>query len=185
MTATAATTTPGTSTWQLDPSHSSVEFSVKHLMITTVKGSFTGIQAEIVGDETAPSKSVVKVTIDAATISTKNDQRDAHLRSADFFDVEKYPTLTFIGKRIDGDVTGDFKLVGDLTMHGVTREIALDATFEGQAKDPWGGTRASYNLSTKIRRADFGLTWNQALEAGGVVVSDEVKISVDAQFVRK
>jgi polyisoprenoid-binding protein YceI len=182
---TAIATHPETATWQLDPSHSSVEFSVKHLMITTVKGSFTGVKAEIVGDPIAPGKAIVTATIDAPTITTKNDQRDAHLRSADFFDVEKYPTITFAGKRIDGDALGDFKLVGDLTIHGVTKEITLDGTFEGQAKDPWGGTRASYALTGKIRRADFGLTWNQALEAGGVVVSDEVKISVDAQFVRK
>ena len=182
---TAIATQPDTATWQLDPAHSSVEFSVKHLMITTVKGSFTGVQAEVVSNENAPGKPIVTTTIDAATITTKNDQRDAHLRSPDFFDVEKYPTITFAGKRIDGNALGDFKLVGDLTMHGVTKEITLDGSFEGQAKDPWGGTRASYALTGKIRRADFGLTWNQALEAGGVVVSDEVKISVEAQFVRK
>jgi polyisoprenoid-binding protein YceI len=181
----ANATQPETATWQLDPSHSSVEFSVKHLMITTVKGSFAGIEAEIVGAESAPTKARVKATIDAATITTKNEQRDTHLRSADFFDVEKYPTITFAGKRIDGDALGDFKLVGDLTIHGVTKEITLDGSFGGQAKDPWGGTRAAYTLNGKIRRADFGLTWNQALEAGGVVVSDEVKISVEAQFVRK
>jgi polyisoprenoid-binding protein YceI len=181
MTATAMQS----ATWQLDPSHSSIEFSVKHLMITTVKGSFTGVDAEIVGDDANPASSVVKARIDAASLTTKNEQRDAHLRSADFFDVAQYPTITFVSKRIDGDALGDFKLIGDLTIHGVTNPIVLDGTFEGRAKDPWGGTRASYALTGKIRRADFGLTWNQALEAGGVVVSDEVKISIDAQFVKK
>jgi polyisoprenoid-binding protein YceI len=183
MTATAPQSE--TATWQLDPSHSSVEFAVKHLMITTVKGSFAGVEAEIFGDDANPASSVIKAKIATATITTKNEQRDAHLRSADFFDVEKYPTIAFVSKRIEGDASGDFKLIGELTIHGVTNPIVLDGTFEGRAKDPWGGTRASYTLSGKIRRADFGLTWNQALEAGGVVVSDDVKISIDAQFVKK
>lgn len=182
---TAIATTPETTTWQLDPAHSSIEFAVKHLMIVTVKGSFAGIEASIVGDEGTPDRATVNVTIDAATITTKNDQRDAHLRSADFFDVEKFPELTFVGKRIVGDSFGEFKLVGDLTIRGVTKEITLDATFEGRAKDPWGGTRLGYSATGKIRRSEFGLTWNQVLEAGGVAVSDEVKISVEAQLVRQ
>src|SRR2546423_13596457 len=132
MTATATPTQ--TATWQLDPSHSSVEFSVKHLMITTVKGSFTGIEAQLVGDDANPSSSVATATIDATTITTKNEQRDAHLRSADFFDVAKYPTITFASTRIDGDPLGDFKLSGDLTIHGVTNPVVLDGTFEGRAK---------------------------------------------------
>ncbi|SRR5258708_7279021 len=183
MTATAST--PETTTWQLDPAHSSVGFAVKHLMIATVKGSFTGIDAFIVGDETDPASARLNVQIDAATITTANEQRDAHLKSGDFFDVEKFPAITFTGTRIVGDAFGDFQLVGDLTMHGVTKEITLDVTFEGRAKDPWGGSRLAYSAKGKIRRSDFGLNWNQALETGGVLVSEEVKINVEAQLVRK
>ena len=172
-------------TWQLDPSHSSVGFSVKHLMIATVKGSFSGLEAGIVGDENELSAARVDVRIEAASITTANEQRDGHLRSGDFFDVEKYPALTFVGKRIVGDAFGDFKLVGDLTIRDVTKEVTLDATFEGRAKDPWGGSRLVYSATGKIRRTDFGLNWNQALEAGGVLVSEDVKIAVEAQFVRK
>jgi polyisoprenoid-binding protein YceI len=182
MTATAPIT--DTTTWQLDPVHSSVEFAVKHLMIATVKGSFSGFEASLsVGEKASSAKVTAKV--DAATISTKNEQRDTHLRSADFFETEKYPTIEFQSTRVVGDTSGEFKLVGNLTMHGVTKEITLDATFEGQGKDPWGGTRIGYSATGKIRRSDFGLTWNQALEAGGVVVSDDIKISLEAQFVRK
>ena len=183
MTATA--TTPETTTWKLDPAHTSIEFAVKHLMIVTVKGSFAGVEATIVGDESKPARANVTVKIDTATITTKNEQRDAHLRSADFFDVEKFPTITFVGKRLVGETQGEFQLIGDLTIRGVTKEITLDASFEGRAKDPWGGTRIGYSASGKIKRSEFGLTWNQVLEAGGVTVGDEVKINVDAQFVRQ
>lgn len=183
MTATA--TTPKNTTWQLDASHTSVEFAVKHLMIATVKGSFSGLEGTLVGDPSDLTKSRLTVKIDTATINTGNEQRDTHLRSADFFDVQKFPAITFAGKRIVGDATGKFKLVGDLTIRDVTREITLDVTFEGHAKDPWGGSRLVYGATSKIRRTDFGLNWNQALETGGVLVSEEVKISVEAQFVQK
>lgn len=176
---------PETTTWQLDASHSSIGFSVKHLMIATVKGSFGSYDASFSGDENDLSKAAVTVKIDAASIDTANDQRDAHLRSPDFFDAEQYPAITFAGKRIVGDPFGDFKIVGDLTIRGVTKEITLDATFEGRAKDPWGNSRLGYAAKGKINRTDFGLNWNQALEAGGVLVSEEVKISVEASFVRK
>src|SRR3954467_7601824 len=183
MTATA--TTNETSTWQLDASHSSIGFAVKHLMIATVKGSFGGYDASFAGKESDLQKATVSVSIDAKTINTGNEQRDGHLRSGDFFETDKYPTITFTGKRIDGNPFGDFKIIGDLTMHGVTKEVVLDATFEGRAKDPWGNSRLGYTASGKLRRSDFGLSWNQALETGGVVVSDEVKISVEASFVQK
>jgi polyisoprenoid-binding protein YceI len=183
MTATA--TIPKTTTWQLDPSHSSVEFSVKHLMIASVKGSFGKFEASLTGDDNDLSGAKITVTIDTSSIDTGNDQRDAHLRSGDFFDVEKYPAITFTGKRIVGDAFGEFKLVGDLTIRDVTREITLDATFEGRAKDPWGNSRLGYTATGKIRRTDFGLNWNQALEAGGVLVSEDVKIAVEAQFVKQ
>ena len=176
---------PETTTWQLDASHSSIGFSVKHLMIATVKGSFGKYEASFRGDEQDLAKASVTATIDTASIDTSNEQRDGHLRSADFFDTEKYPTITFTGKRIEGNPFGDFKIIGDLTIHGVTKEIALDATFEGRAKDPWGNSRLGYAAKGKINRSDFGLNWNQALEAGGVLVSEEVKISIEASFVRQ
>ena len=176
---------PEVSTWQLDPSHSSIGFSVRHLMIATVKGSFGTFESSFSGNEGDLKDATVSAKIDAASIDTSNDQRDGHLRSPDFFDVEKYPSITFAGKRIVGDAFGDFKLVGDLTIRGVTKEITLDASFEGRAKDPWGNSRLGYTAKGKINRSDFGLTWNQALEAGGVVVSEEVKISIEASFIRK
>src|ERR1041385_3473167 len=181
---TAIAIAPETATWKLDPTHSSVEFAVKHLMIATVKGSFSGIEATL-GTEETGSKPTLNVTIDAGSISTHNQQRDNHLRSPDFFDVEKYPTISFAARQIDGDLDGEFKLIGDLTMHGVTREVALDATFEGAAKDPWGGSRIAYSATGKLRRSDFGLTWNQVLETGGVAVSDDIKIRIDTEFVRQ
>ena len=171
-------------TWKIDPAHSSVEFSVRHLMITTVRGRLTGVQGTVVNDSTDPARSSVEVIIDPATIDTREPQRDAHLRSADFFDVEKFPTLTFRSTGIDGKPGADFKLKGDLTIHGVTRPVILDVQSEGQIKDAWGGLRSGFTATTKIKRSDFGLTWNQLLEAGGVTVSDDVKISLDVQVVR-
>ena len=176
---------PEVATWQLDASHSSIGFSVKHLMIATVKGSFGKFEASFSGKEDDLGKSSVTVNVDASSIDTSNDQRDAHLRSPDFFDVAQFPAITFASKRIEGNAFGDFKLVGDLTIRGVTKEVVLDASFEGRAKDPWGNSRLGYTAKGKINRADFGLTWNQALEAGGVVVSEDVKISVEASFVKQ
>jgi polyisoprenoid-binding protein YceI len=154
-------------------------------MIATVKGTFGKYEASFSGSEDDLTKANLAVKIDASSIDTGSDQRDAHLRSADFFDVEKYPEIAFAGRRIVGDAFGDFKIVGDLTIHGVTREITLDATFEGRARDPWGNSRFGYTAKGKINRTDFGLNWNQALEAGGVLVSEEVKISVEASFIRQ
>ncbi len=179
---TTAERTPAT-TWSIDPTHSSVEFSVRHLMITTVRGRFTGVKGTVAIDESDPAKSAVEVVIDAASVDTREAQRDAHLRSADFFDVERFPTLTFRSTRLDGAIATGFKLAGDLTIHGVTRPVVLEVQPEGQAKDPWGGLRSGFTATTKIKRSDFGLTWNQVLEAGGVTVSDEVKISLDVQLV--
>lgn len=176
---------PEVSTWKLDGSHSSIGFSVKHLMIATVKGSFGKYEASFSGSEGDLSKATVEAQIDVTSIDTSNDQRDGHLRSPDFFDAEKFPTIDFVGKKIVGDAFGDFQIVGDLTIRGVTKEIALDVTFEGRAKDPWGNSRLGYTAKGKINRSEFGLTWNQALETGGVMVSDEVKISIEASFVRQ
>ncbi|MEO5894387.1 MAG: YceI family protein [Vicinamibacterales bacterium] len=170
-------------TWKIDPAHSSVEFAVRHLMITTVRGRFTGVQGTVVDDGADPAKSAVEVVIDPATIDTREPQRDAHLRSADFFDVEKFPTLTFRSTGLDRRAGDRFKLSGELTIHGVTRPVVLEVESEGQVKDAWGGLRSGFTATTKIKRSEFGLTWNQLLEAGGVTVSDDVKISLDVQLI--
>jgi polyisoprenoid-binding protein YceI len=175
----------GLTTWSIDPAHTHVEFAVRHLMITTVKGRFNEVSGTVSSHDAEPAKGDVNITINAASIDTREPQRDAHLRSADFLDVEKYPTITYKSRRIE-DVEGDrFTLVGDLSIHGVTREVALDVTSEGRAKDPWGGERAGFTAATKIKRSDFGLTWNQALETGGVLVGDDVKISIDVDLVQQ
>ena len=180
---TAVQTIAGPASWSIDPVHSSVEFAVRHLMITTVKGRFADVTGTVVLDEADPARSSADITIAAASIDTREAQRDAHLRSADFFDVERYPALTFRSTRVEGSIEKDFTVVGDLTIHGVTREVALAVTPEGRAGDPWGGTRAGFTATTKIKRSDYGLTWNQLLETGGLAVSDDVKITLDVQLV--
>ena len=185
MSTTATTTTPTLTTWSIDPAHSHVEFAVKHLMISTVKGRFGIVSGTVQTDESDPAKAHVEVEIDAASIDTREAQRDAHLKSADFFDVEKFPKLTFKSTRITG-VDGDsFTLTGDLTIHGVTRPVTLAVTSEGRGKDPWGGERAGFSATGKIKRSEFGLTWNQVLETGGFVVGDDIKISLDVELVKK
>ncbi len=176
--------TAATTTWKIDPSHSHIEFAVKHLMITTVKGRFSGVEGVVRLDERDPSAADVDVKIDASTIDTREPQRDAHLRSADFFDVETYPHLVFKASRIASRRGNEFKLAGDLTLHGVTRPVVLDVVEEGRAKDPWGGERLGFSATTKVKRSDFGLTWNQALETGGVVVGDEIKVPLELELVK-
>src|SRR5512132_1635225 len=169
-----AATRQDVTTWKIDPAHSHVEFAIRHLMISTVKGRFTGVGGTVTSHDADPAKGEVDITIDIASIDTREPQRDAHLRSADFFDAEKFPTITFRSRRIE-DVRGEnFRLVGDLTIRGVSREVALDVASEGRATDPWGGQRAGFSATTRIKRGDFGLTWNQALETGGVLVGDDV-----------
>ena len=172
-------------TWQIDTAHSAAEFAVKHLMISTVKGYFADVQGTVTADDANPAASTVEVTIGVASIDTRDDKRDAHLKSGDFFDAEQYPTIRFTGKRINGPVDGEFTLVGDLTIRDVTREVTLAVESAGRARDPWGGERAGYAATTRINRKDFGLTWNVALEAGGVLVGDDVKISIDLQLVKQ
>lgn len=177
-------TTPARTTWAIDPSHSHVEFSIRHLMIASVKGRFADVQGVVTIDDSEPSKSEIDVTIGVASIDTRVEQRDAHLRSADFFDVEKFPSMTFKSRRIerDGD---DISVIGDLTIRGVSREVALTVTENGRQIDPWGGHRAGFEATGKIKRSDFGLTWNQALETGGVMVGDDVKLSIDVELVKQ
>lgn len=170
--------------WIIDPAHTNVEFSAKHLMITTVRGRISDVEGTIIADEQNPANSKVDVTLKAATIDTRIEQRDQHLRSADFLDVENFPTITFRSKRIDGS-REEFKLYGDLTIRGTTREIVLDVTFEGKQKDPWGGERVGFTAKGKLDRREFGLTWNQALEAGGVVVGNDIRITIDIEAVRE
>ena len=176
-----------TTTWTADKAHSQVEFGVKHMMFTTVKGQFRDFDATLVVNESNPSASSVQVEIDAASIDTAVADRDNHLRSGDFFDVAQHPRLTFRSRRADGASLvegGSFKLVGDLTIRGVTREVELDARYEGRGRDPSGQEKMAFTAEGRIDRHDFGLTWNQALEAGGVLVGRDVKLVVNAQFLR-
>ncbi len=171
-------------TYEIDPTHSSVHFSVRHMMLSNVRGEFTKVSGTIKFDPENPASSSVDVTIDAASINTRDDQRDTHLKSGDFLDAEKFPSLTFHSKQI-APQSGGGKVTGDLTIHGVTREITLDV--EGptaEVKDPWGKQRMGASATTKISRKDFGLVWNAVLETGGVMVGDEVKITIDVEVVR-
>jgi len=173
-----------TTTWNIDPTHTNVEFGVRHLMISTVKGRFAKVSGAVIFDAADPSALEVDATIDVASIDTRQEQRDAHLRSGDFFDAERFPSIRFVATRLDGDVDGEFTLTGDLTIRDITRPIVLRVTSEGRVRDPWGNARAGFSATGKIDRRAFGLTWNQALEAGGVVVGDEVKLSIDLELTR-
>lgn len=176
-TAIAATTTYG-----IDKAHSDVTFQVRHLL-TKVRGRFSDFAGTIEYDEDNPEHSRVNVEVQAASIDTNERDRDSHLRSADFFDVEKIPTLTFRSTRIQRVADGSFAVTGDLTIHGVARSVRFDVSLLGKAKDPWGNHRIAFEAETTINRKDFGLTWNAALETGGFLVGDEVKISVSVQAV--
>ncbi len=171
--------------WVLDPAHSEVLFKVKHMMITNVKGEFRKFDASLEMEETNLSTASVGVTIDAASIYTNNDDRDKHLKSADFFDVENHKELTFKGSSFQKKEDDEFELKGMLTIRGVSKEVTLDVEFGGINKDPWGNEKAGFSLSGKFNRKDWGLNWNAALEAGGVLVSDEVRISAEVQFARQ
>jgi len=171
--------------WNLDAVHSAAEFKVKHMMISNVRGKFTGISGTLTLDEGDVTKSSVEATIDATTISTGDAQRDAHLRSAEFLGADQFPTLTFKSSSVKSKGKGELAVSGDLTIHGVTRPVVFDV--EGPTapgKDPWGNTRVGLSGITKIDRKDFGLTWNAALETGGILVGEEVTISLDVQFVK-
>ena len=175
-----------TTKWTIDPTHAEVGFSVRHMMIATVRGRFGAVNGTVIVDEQNPKNSKVDVTIDARSVDTRQEMRDNHLRSPDFFDVEQFPNLHFVSKRIEGDPRkGEFRVIGDLTIRGVTREAELKATLEGEGKDPWGNERAGFSASGKLNRSEFGLNWNQALETGGVIVSDEVKLAIDVEVVKQ
>jgi len=178
-------TTTAITTWNIDPAHSAAEFKVKHMMISNVKGQFAKITGALTLDEVELSNSRVDALIEAASIETRDAQRDAHLKSEDFLHVEKFPTLSFKSTRISFVRDGELAVEGDLTIRGVTRKVVF--SVEGPTpptRDPWGNTRVAVSASTKINRKDFGLTWNAALETGGILVGDEVTITLDAEFIK-
>jgi polyisoprenoid-binding protein YceI len=178
----------GTTIWQLDPAHTTVEFAVKHMMFTTVRGRFKTFTGSVHIDERHPDRSRVEVAIDAASIDTGVSDRDAHLRSADFLDVENHPQIVFRSTRVDGahGKEGDrFKVAGNLEIRGKSMPVTLDATFEGIGTDPWGKQRSGFAARTEIDRREWGLRWNQALETGGVLVANSVKIEIEAQAVKQ
>ena len=173
------------SIWALDPSHTLVEFSVRHMMVATVKGRFGGVQGNVVIDEESGTPVSVDVTIDAASVDTRDEKRDAHLRSADFFDVENHPHLTFKSTRIERVGDEQFTIVGDLTIRGTTREVTLDTTFNGRGTNPWGQAVAGASATTSVNRHDYGLSWNVALETGGFLVGDTIKISLEVELIKQ
>ena len=180
------TTTPATlTTWNIDPAHSAAEFKVKHMMIYNVKGKFSGISGVLKLDEADPTQSTIEALIPVATLSTADEQRDNHLKSADFFDAEKFPALSFKSSQVKRVADGEYSVTGELTMHGIARNVTF--AVEGPsapAKDPWGNERVGLSATTKINRKDFGLTWNAALETGGVLVGEDISITLDVQFIK-
>ncbi len=170
--------------WQIDNTHSQVTFSVRHMMVTTVKGQFNVLSGKLEIDEQHPENSWVEAEVDAASIDTRDDRRDGHLRSPDFFDAANYPTITFKSTKVEAVGDHEYRVSGDLTIHGVTRQVTFDAEYSGQLKDPYGMQRAGLSAKATINRKDFGLNWNQALESGGVLVGDKVTLEIDLAAVR-
>ena len=171
-------------TWNIDSSHSGIHFAVRHMVVAKVRGAFTRYQGTINFDEKKPEASTVSVRIEAASIDTREPQRDAHLRSADFFDVERYPTLSFESTKVAKLKGNNYRVTGDLVIHGVTKPVELEVEYLGGGKDPYGNERIGFQAETSINRKDFGLNWNQVLETGGVLLGDKVEISIDLQGVK-
>jgi polyisoprenoid-binding protein YceI len=174
-----------TSTWEIDPAHSSIQFGVRHLMISTVKGKFPKFTATAVADEKEPTRAIVEASIDTASIDTGEAKRDEHLRSPDFFDVAKYPTITFKSTKVEPAGDHRYKLHGDLTMHGVTKPVVLDVEATQQVKGMRGETRAGARATTKVNRKDFGINWSKTMDGGGVVVGDDVDVTIEVEGVKK
>ncbi len=173
-------------TYQIDSSHSAAQFKVRHMMIANVKGEFDKVSGTVEFDPANPSASSVNASIDVSTISTRDEQRDGHLKSADFFDVEKFPTIDFKSKKVTAASGDSFTVVGDLTIHGVSKEVTLAVEeLTGEAKDPWGNMRRGATAKTKISRKDFGMHFNVALETGGFLVGDDIDITVDVEMIRQ
>lgn len=175
-----------TTTWKIDPAHTAAQFAVKHLMISTVRGEFKAVTGTVTWDDQDVTKSKVDVTIDAKTVNTGEEARDKDLKSEKFFEVEKFPTMTFTSKKVEAAGAGKLKVTGDLTIHGVTKEVVLDV--EGPTapvKDPWGNTRVAASATTKVNRQDFGVKWNANMDGGGVVVGDTVNITIDMEMIKQ
>ncbi len=170
--------------WNLDPTHSELGFKVRHLMITNVSGSFGNFSADVETEEEDFATAKVNFSADVATVNTGNEQRDGHLKSADFFDAENHPKLTFESTKMEKVSGNDYKLHGNLSIRGTVKPVAFDVEFGGIGKDPWGNTKAGFSLNGKINRNDWGLTWNAPIEAGGVLVSEDVKIHAEVQFAK-
>ena len=184
--AVALQTTAATTTWQIDPAHTAAQFAVKHMMISTVRGEFKKVTGTVVWDDQDLTKSKVNVTIDTNTVNTGEEARDKDLKSDKFFDVANFPTITFVSKKVETNGRGKLKVTGDLTIHGVTKEVVLDV--EGPTppiKDPWGNTRSAVSATTHVNRQDFGVKWNANLDGGGVVVSDTVGITIDLEMTKQ
>jgi polyisoprenoid-binding protein YceI len=170
--------------WVLDPAHSSVDFSVRHMMIANVKGTFQNFTAEIEADPADLTTANIEFTIETASVDTRNKDRDGHLVSADFFDVENHPKMTFKATNIEKTDEGEYNVTGDLTLRGVTKQETFAVSFEGQGKDPWGNEKAGFSATGTLNRSDYGLVWNAALETGGVLVGDKVKINLQIQAAK-
>ena len=184
--ATAFQASAATTTWKIDPAHTAAQFAVKHLMISTVRGEFKGVTGTVIWDDQDATKSTVDVTIDAKTVNTGEDARDKDLKSEKFFEVEKFPTMTFKSKRVEAAGAGKLKVTGDLTIHGVTKEVVLNVEGPTAAvKDPWGNTRVAASATTQVNRQDFGVKWNANMDGGGVVVGDTVNITIDMEMVKQ
>ncbi|MGA9305800.1 MAG: YceI family protein [Candidatus Sulfotelmatobacter sp.] len=185
MSTVAAPEVTAVTTWNIDPVHSTAQFKVKHMMISNVKGEFTAVTGKLELNNADITKSKIEASIDASSINTREPQRDAHLKSADFLDVEKFPVLTFKSTRVSKVKVDELSVEGNLTIHGVTRNVVFEV--EGPSapvKDPWGSTRIGISATTRIDRKDFGLSWNATLEAGGIMVGHEVTITLDVEFVK-
>ncbi|MFF2890275.1 YceI family protein [Paenibacillus sp. NPDC057967] len=171
--------------WAVDASHSEVGFSVRHLMIAKVKGTFHAFDANIVADPADLTSAEISFNIDLGSVDTRNGDRDGHLKSADFFDIEKFPTLGFQATSISKRGEGEYTVTGDVSLHGVTRSESFEVTFEGTSRDPWGNTKAGFSATGAIKRSDYGLTYNAALETGGVMIGDEVKITLEIEALQQ
>jgi polyisoprenoid-binding protein YceI len=173
-----------TQTWNIDPAHSGVSFAVRHMVVSKVRGRFGKIEGTARIDDDDLTRSTLAVTIDAASIDTGVADRDEHLRSADFFDVERFPALTYKSRRVEKTGADTYRVAGDLTIRGVTREVPLDVEYGGRAKDPWGNERSGFAATASVDRKEFGLAWNQVLETGGVLVGDKITIDIEVELVR-
>ena len=171
--------------WQIDPAHTQISFNVRHMMISRVRGEFEQFDGSVDFDEETPAATTVDVTIDAASINTREDDRDAHLRSADFLNAKEYPTITFKSREVEVIDDQHAKLTGDLTIRGVTKPVTLDVTYSGQVTSPWGAISAGFSASGRINRTEWGLTWNQVLEAGGVLVGEEIAIELEVELIKQ